>query len=694
VSTPPGRLSPHEGAADRLLDRLLEMCGRAAGDAGVPEVRQMLATLAGDVAPLSPAVVVGVPNGDGAPVLASTSPDTEERFPLDPAQVGQPEPGEVRVVGEGASRAAFTPLGTCDDGCLLLGGRLTEELGPAEADALGAVGRLGGTALRVAHERRRGERATATAEQLIEAGITLASHLSLDEVLRRLVELAREVLGARYAALGVLNPARSELERFVTSGLTAEQVAGIGPPPRGRGILGMLITDPRPVRIRDMAQDDRSCGFPEGHPPMNSFLGVPISLRGEVFGNLYVTEKLSADEFSEDDVRLAQTLAAQAAVAVDNARRYEAERRRVVEIESVQEVARAILSTLDLDELLPLIVRRARRLTGADTVGVALGDFHEARFRFAHGVDALAMESLAVPGTPADAAARLRDALGAEVVVEPLEVGGDRIGVLAAVLRSHLDDTSRRLLSTLASQASIAIANAETFAQERRRLRESAQVQAAEARASAAAEGLRQAIEAQEAERARVARELHDEAGQSLTALALNLRTLEEHLDDEGRRRLAQLRQMVNGISSSLRNLATDLRPSGLREHGLASAIERQAARLREATGIAVDVLVSDLPDDLPEEVQIALFRVVQEALTNVARHSGAGQASIVVSRHGGRIRVVVEDDGRGFDLGLPSTRLGLPGIRERVELLGGTLRIESAPEAGTAVIVDLEDQR
>jgi signal transduction histidine kinase len=637
-------------------------------------------------------VVVGAPDADGVAVMASSAADTEERIALDPAALTGLESGEVRLVTAGPGRMALTPLG--HDGPLLIGGVLTDEPSGADREALSAVGRLGGTALRIAIERRRGARATATAEQLIEAGITLASHLSIDEVLSRLVELAREVLGARYAALGVLNPARTELERFVTSGMDAEEVARVGPPPRGKGLLGMLIRDPRPVRIRDITADGRSCGFPDGHPPMRSFLGVPITLRGTAFGNLYVTEKLSADEFTEEDVRLAQTLAAQAAVAVDNARRYEAERRRVAEIESVQEVARAILSTLDLDELLPLIVRRARRLTGADTVGVALGDFQEARFHFAHGVDALAMESLVVPGDPAAAAARLRDALGADVVVEPLEVGGDRIGVLAAVMRAHLDDSSRRLLATLASQASIAIANAETFAQERRRLRESAQVQAADARASAAAEGLRQAIEAQEAERARVARELHDEAGQSLTALALNLRTLEEHLDEEGRRRLARLRQMVNGISSSLRNLATDLRPSGLREHGLASAIERQAARLREATGISVDVLVSDLPDDLPEEVQIALFRVVQEALTNVARHSGAGQASIVVSRHGGRIRVVVEDDGRGFDLSLPSTRLGLPGIRERVELLGGTLRIESAPEAGTAVIVDLEDHR
>jgi len=314
------------------------------------------------------------------------------------------------------------------------------------------------------------------------------------------------------------------------------------------------------------------------------------------------------------------------------------------------------------------------------------------RVRYAHGVDALVLEDVVAPADPVRLAAHLAETLGASTVeVEPLELGGDTVGALAAVTRFPIEEGGRRVLSLFASQAAIAIANAETFAAERSRLRESAKVQAAEARASAAAEGLRQTIEAQEAERARIARELHDEAGQSLTALALNLRLLDDHLDDDGRARLADLRQMLNGVSANLRSLATDLRPSGLREHGLASAIERQAAKLREATGMAVDVAVDSIPEALPEEIQVALFRVVQEALTNVARHSGASQVSVVVSHHAGRIRVMVEDDGRGFDPATPTGRLGLRGIRERVELLGGGLRIESAPGAGAAVIVDVE---
>jgi len=690
------RLRPTSAAAPHPVARVLELCESAADGASVPEIRDLLVRLAAEACPLEPALL-GVVEDGALVVLAASAPGLGER----PALQGDPPVADAR--GEDAVRLLSTPDGRrvalvpaeAEDGrMVVVGGVLTADPpDPDDLRVLAVVARSGGLALRIAGERARGDHARATAERLVEAGINLASRSSLQEVLGRLVEVAREVLGARYAALGVLNRDRNGLESFITSGLDARERDAIGPEPRGHGLLGLLIRDPRPVRLDHISSDPRSCGFPPNHPPMESFLGVPIALRGEVFGNLYLTEKASGGSFTEEDERIALTLAAQAAVAIANARRYEAERRRGHEMRSVQEVARAILSTLDLDELLPLIVRRARRLIGADTMAVAVvDDGGGMRFRYAHGVDALVLEDIVAPADPARLAAHLAETLGASTVeVEPLELGGDTVGALAAVTRFPIEEGGRRVLSLFASQAAIAIANAETFAAERARLRESAKVQAAEARASAAAEGLRQTIEAQEAERARIARELHDEAGQSLTALALNLRLLDDHLDADGRARLADLRQMLNGVSGNLRSLATDLRPSGLREHGLASAIERQAAKLREATGMAVDVAVEGIPEDLPEEIQIALFRVVQEALTNVARHAGAGQVSVVMSHHGGRIRVVVEDDGRGFDPATPTGRLGIRGIRERVELLGGGLRIESAPGAGAAVIVDVE---
>ena len=409
---------------------------------------------------------------------------------------------------------------------------------PAGIEAVGAIGSLG---LRMVSARE----ARPASGRLVEAGLVLSAELHLDDVLDRLVMAAREVLDAQYAALGVLNQQRTALAKFVTSGLDAAEREAIGPLPTGRGLLGLLISDARPVRVDMIGDDPRSSGFPPNHPSMTTFLGVPIRVGTEVFGNLYVTNKI-AGSFTEEDELVALTLAAQAAVAIGNAQRY-------------GEQERAVLN-------------------------------------------------------------------------------------------------------------------------------------AARARERAAEEGLRRAIEAQEAERARIARELHDELGQELTALALHLRALDDEVSSPtGVARLDAVRQALADTSTNLRELAVELRPSGLREHGLASAIERQAARLNETSGIAVDVAVGAIPADLPDAVEIGLFRVVQEALANVARHSGAANASVIANRRGGRLRVVVEDDGCGFDPSAPSERLGLAGIRERVALLGGSLRIESDTAGGTTVIVELE---
>lgn len=413
--------------------------------------------------------------------------------------------------------------------------------GAPNVAALEAVGAIGALGLRMLSARE----ARPASERLVEAGLVLSAELHLDDVLDRLVVAAREVLAARYAAIGVLNQERTALAKFVTSGLSAAEREAIGPLPSGRGLLGLLITDARPVRVDMIGDDPRSSGFPANHPKMTTFLGVPIRVGTEVFGNLYVTDKI-AGSFTEEDELAALALAAQAAVAIGNAQRY-------------GEQERAVLN-------------------------------------------------------------------------------------------------------------------------------------AARARERAAEDGLRRAIEAQEAERARIARELHDEVGQELTALALHLRALDDEVSSPtGVARLDAVRQALADTSTNLRELAVELRPSGLREHGLASAIERQAARLNETSDIAVDVAVGAIPTDLPDAVEIGLFRVVQEALTNVARHSGAANASVIANRRGGLLRVVVEDDGCGFDPSAPSERLGLAGIRERVALLGGSLRIESDTAGGTTVIVELE---
>ena len=561
----------------------------------------------------------------------------------------------------------------------------------ASARALEAFAGLLASRIALEGTRRRAEDAQARMASLVDAGLSLGRELALDDLLARIVQSARTVLGARYAALGVLDATGTELARFVTAGMTEEERDLIGPLPRGRGILGVLIRDARPLRLERLGDDPRSAGFPPNHPPMTSFLGVPIALRGEAFGNLYLTDK-AGGPFTEEDEQLALTLAAQAAVAVDNVRRYEAERRRADEIESVLEVGRAILSTLDLDALLPLVARRARHLTGAETVGVAVRDGDELVFRYAHGIDALGMEGSRGPVDVEALAEALRAALGApEVQVCALEVGGVIDGALVAVGWRPFDEGARRLLETFSSQVAVALVNARAVAGERANLLENARREAQRARERAQADGLRRAVEAQAAERARVARELHDESGQVLTALAVHLRALEEDVGPgEVRDRIAEMRRQLSQASVGLRELATRLRPTAIDEHGLADAIEEQAARLRRA-GVAVDVELRGLDPGLPEDVQTLVFRVAQESMTNIARHSEAAHASVVLSAHQGRVRLVIEDDGRGFDPAAPTSRLGLAGIRERVEMIGGHLRIESSPGNGTAVVVDLE---
>ena len=209
---------------------------------------------------------------------------------------------------------------------------------------------------------------------LLEAGLALASELSLDALLHRLVEAAAEITAARYAALGVIDPSGSQLERFLTVGIEPEERGAIGDPPRGRGILGVLIRDAKPLRLHDLTEDPRSVGFPPHHPPMRSFLGVPVLLRGVAYGNLYLTEKAGGEDFTEEDVGLVTALAGQAAVAIENARLYEAATGWSHQLESLIEVGNAVATETDIERLLDLVVRRLRKLVDARFVSVALPD--------------------------------------------------------------------------------------------------------------------------------------------------------------------------------------------------------------------------------------------------------------------------------------------------------------------------------
>ena len=401
------------------------------------------------------------------------------------------EPAELLAAAGGGGGALISAAVHVEDGAeatLVGSSDPSSGIGHEEATTtLDVLAGLVASRLGLEGARARAEDARARMASLVDAGLSLGRQLALDDLLTRIVQAAREVVGARYAALGVLDASRTRLAEFVTAGLSEDERAAIGDPPTGRGLLGALIRDARTLRLERMGDDHRSVGFPASHPPMDSFLGVPVMLRGEAFGNLYLTDKVGGP-FTAEDEQIAQTFASQAAVAVDNLRRFEAESRRAGELESVLEIARAVLGTLDVEALLPLVARRARRLMGADTVGFAVTDGDGLTFQYAHGVDALGLEGVRVPAEIDRLESSLRETLGAPVVVaSALEVGGELAGALVAIGWRPFDSGARRLLETFSSQVAIALANARSVAAERESMKEASRQAAAAARDQAAA---------------------------------------------------------------------------------------------------------------------------------------------------------------------------------------------------------------
>ena len=526
---------------------------------------------------------------------------------------------------------------------------------------------------------------------LVEAGIALSSELSLDALLERIVETATALTGARYAALGVIDRTGQGLERFFTTGIDAETRAAIGELPRGRGILGVLIREARPLRLHDIADDPRSVGFPRNHPPMRTFLGVPIVLRGVAYGNLYLTEKEGGAEFSAEDEELTQLLAAQAAVAIENARLYESSTRWLRQLETLNEIGSALASEVELEPLLGLVARRMQELVEARIVLIALPDARGTLHVTAGaGRDDLVGIELELSSTKIGRVLERGHTERVDAVVDdpevdqrvarelgvtsalylPLTVRGRPFGVVAAHDKLGADprfeEGDVRLAESLVSRASIAVDLSERVSRD----------------------ALRRVVQAQELERARLARELHDETGQALTSILLGLRQLEDSVEtDEARKATADLRELVVATLQDVRRLAVELRPSALDDFGLVPAVERLAATVSAPSGPTVDVAARLGDTRLGQETETVLYRIVQESLTNIVKHAAAGHVSITLVRKAASAVVVVEDDGSGFD---PDGTLGIAGMRERVALVGGKLTLETSPGAGTTLVAEV----
>jgi signal transduction histidine kinase len=535
--------------------------------------------------------------------------------------------------------------------------------------------------------------------RLIDVGRSLLSELDIDVVLDRLLETAAELTGARYAAIGILDDSRHELGRFITRGIDEETHRAIGDLPRGRGILGLLIDEPHPLRLEDVGDHPRSYGFPPGHPPMRTFLGVPIVIRGEAWGNLYLTEKAGGRVFTAEDEEATVVLADWAAIAIENARLYRdvATRRDELEravrgLQATAAIARAIGGETDLARVLELVVKRGRALVDAHDVLIWLREGDELVIAAGAGHVSVS-EDVRVPLAAstagevlasgrsrriADAMRELRvppPALGIErastALLVPLVYRGNGLGVLAAFDRLDGDGTfthdDEQLLEAFAAQAATAVATAKTVEVDR----------------------LRRSIAAAETERRRWARELHDETLQALGGLKVALSGASRLDDAEAMRdAMRDATEQLGRDIEALRGIIAELRPAALDQLGLEPALVSLAQRTATTSGLDVQTAI-DLAGGqrLAPELETTVYRIVQEALTNVTKHARATTVWVAVRQAGNELQIAVTDDGTGFDpeRGLDAG-FGLIGMRERVELAGGALTVAPADGAGTAV--------
>ena len=543
---------------------------------------------------------------------------------------------------------------------------------------------------------------------LASVGPHLVETLDLEKILARLLAVAREATGARYAAIGVLDPAREHLERFVTDGIEDKTRAQLGEPPHGHGILGELIRKPEPLRLARLGDHARSYGFPPGHPPMNSFLGVPVIIRGEVWGNLYLTEKEDSSEFTEADEKAVLLLASWAAIAIDHARLYEdaTERRdelqnAVTALQATSAISAALGSESDTAHILELVVKRGRALVGARLValflarddrlvlGAAAGeagsvpaDLPRAGNLLGNVLDTQRTQRIEGHGTVPPVGLPAVGFVPDSAILVPLSFRGESFGVLAAIgshESSAFDRVAEDLLTTFAVNAGAAVATA-------RQLERTVQDKT---------------LAAAEAERGRWARELHDETLQELAAIKLALAAAARYDDpDKMRATITEIAERVDSGVRSLRHLITELRPAELDELGTEAALEQLVQRTHDVHGLQIDVDLDMAyeagrsPTRHAPELEAAVYRLAQEALTNIVKHANAHRATIELIETDALVELTVTDDGDGFDSDQATNGFGLLGMRERVAAFGGEVTMESSPGNGTTVTARIPVRR
>ena len=539
------------------------------------------------------------------------------------------------------------------------------------------------------------DRAQERLAALLEAVLAVSADLDLAEVLTRIVRCACELVDAKYGALGVLGADSEHLVEFVTQGLSEEEQKGIGDPPRGHGVLGLLIRAPRPRRLRDLAVHPDSYGFPPNHPQMHSFIGVPIRIRDEVFGNLYLTEKRDYADFTADDEAILVALAAAAGIAIDNARVYERSRRQRRWLETAAEVTQLLLEGRDEGSAMGLLTTRTQELSSAQLAMVALYDevgdlvvravrsgessesavlptsvigtvLHQGHWRelVAAHESVLLLTRLGDPMTDR-LSIDVRELGAADphglTALVPITVGGDDVGVIGVAWDADAEAFAGNvvpLLAALAQQMGLALVAARGQ-QDRSRL-------------------------ALLEDRERIARDMHDHVIQRLFATGLSLQVAARTAEHVNLR--ARLDEAVDDLDAAIKDIRRTIfelgraRPTPVLREEITDLVGASTTAL----GFTPDLTIDGSLEGLPAALEADLVAVVREGLANVARHAQATSASVRITSDD-MIQVEVVDDG----VGVPPTAVhsGLANLRKRAESHAGSLFLRSRTPRGTSLL-------
>ena len=519
---------------------------------------------------------------------------------------------------------------------------------------------------------------------LLEAVVAVATSLDLEMVLKQIVEAAITLVRARYGALGIISEG-GRLVEFVPVGLGDSEIAAIHHWPEGRGLLGALITDPRPLRLPNISASPKSSGFPPGHPPMRTFLGVPVRVRDEVYGNLYLTEKVGGAEFDEEDEALLIALAAAAGVAIDNAKLYEEARRQQRWLRASSEVTRRLLSGTAPDEVLALVTQQTLEMSGADLVALAVPtpDRQQLVIQHAAGAGAPGALGLVLPVNASVSgdvlssgeavilqdfghdervagSAREHMPLGPAIIL-PLGAPGDVRGVFTVGRDTGampLAPEAVEMVQTFAAQAAIAL----ELAEHRR-------------------DAERLAILS---DRDRIARDLHDLVIQRLYATGMSLQGAMPLLSrPEAATRVSSAVDALDETIREIRSAIFSLQSRGeAKPNGLRAQVLEVADQMTPALGFAPSLrLVGPLDEAVPAEAAEQMLSALREALSNAARHAAASRVDVTVEV-GPELILRVRDDGTG--MGNSTRRSGLANMAERAADLGGKLTVNAAEGGGT----------